>query len=225
MSVIIKSQHIAEFLTPLLIILLIKMLDLLHELFICERQCKGQLLQLEIIVLGALHFLVILGVEEAGLADHGEVEGAAGVVADDDIGGHQELLHILVGAGVQNAVCIGQRVVFIADIGMHPYQNGPAAAKAFLKRGQELAVVQIVHIGLAAVPVGGGVEGQLRAFRQAEMLMHLSDIGRGIFKINVIFRYALFQNRTIIPEGFPVGFALPAAAASRRSMFFESIFA
>ena len=45
--------------------------------------------------------------------------------------------------------------------------------------------------------------------------MDLLDIGRGIFKINVIFRDALFQNRTIIPEGFPVGFALPAAAGQQ----------
>ena len=84
MPVIIEAQHIAEFLTLLLIIILIELFDLLHKLLIRKGQRKRQIFQLEIVVFGALHFLVILGVEEAGLSDHGKIEGAAGVVADDD---------------------------------------------------------------------------------------------------------------------------------------------
>ena len=192
------------------------MLDLLHQLPVGEGQGKGQILQLKIIVFGALHFLVVLGVEEAGLSDHGKIKGAAGVIADDDIGGYQKLLHILIGTGVQNAVRVGQRVILVADVGMHPHQDGPGAAEALLKGSQKLVVIQVGHIGLAAVTVGGGVERQLRTLGQAKMLMYLSDIGSRILKINIIFRNTLFQNRPVVPEGLPVGFAFPAAAGQKK---------
>ena len=79
--------------------------------------------------------------------------------------------------------------------------------------------------GFAAVPVGRRIERKARPRREDQNGEAPFGGKEPIFKIDIVFRNALFQNRTVVPESFPVGVTLPAAAGEQNIHLLESILA
>ena len=99
---------------------------------------------------------------------------------------------------------------------MHTHQYSPVPAKTLVQGCQQLLIIQIVHIGFAAVPIGGGIEDKLCISRQRKMRQYLFPVRSRVLEVNIIFGNPLLQNRPVILESLPIGIVFPFAAGQEK---------
>ena len=143
----------------------IKLADARFQLLVGLGNGEGCLIQGIIEAPFAVVLCQVRCVNKAGLFGKHQVADPAGIVRNAHIRGHNQLLNIRVCGSGNDSVLFD--VVLSRGLGLEviPVQQYPPAAKFGFQGMHELHMIQIIGIRTVAIAEGGGVQGDIIAFR------------------------------------------------------------